>query len=782
MPCTIIFPAARCARQSRGNQRFSCFTDDFRYDEHGNQYNLLRKNSVPMGHQPTIDCPSTPEWSGIPPVPQISPTPSSVTSTRTPAWRGRHYQWIVSAIAALALFILLCVGWAARTIDDHVIQSAGQSLVQAAASAASRLKMMLLDRSRDIQTLSTASITRRLAPETLTEQLHTLQATHRAYRWIGVTDSQGTIIAATDPSHAAPDQSQRPWFQLAHSLSEVRILAAQAHDESDEPSAVTLIAPLRGRDGQFLGAIKAVVALPSLLTILDGTIQALTNLAWTAESPMGYLLLNEQGHVIVGSTPRQNHSINATTFNLTSSALDAPREEGFFQETPLRHGAPLITAYAHLLIPQADQALHWTLIVRADRNNVLASVWPPLWTLSLLAMLTLLPLLAFILMRVTALHEEWLTATRELQRASNAEAALTKRTEALQALVMAAQTLSAQQNLNELLDHLLAIARESTGARYAALEIASDEHHEEDQFLSAGTDDAAAQAIRTLPLERGATEPLRQQNSVLTLSNLTQHWAALGLFQDHTPLSSFLEVSIECHGHFFGRLSLANKLTDHGLAPAFNELDEQIVLTLAAQAGTAIQNLQLLEDSKEEARHDSLTKLLNHLAILNALTKELSRAERTRYPVAVLMADLDHFKRINDTYGHPIGDLVLRETARRLRQVARRYDHVGRAGGEEFLIIVPNCDLDTVEECAERFRAAISDWPFDTPNGPLTVTISIGATVASVEHPLSAELLLKMADYGLYRVKSRGRNGIDIVPHPQRLMTGQSRKTAQPTP
>ena len=141
--------------------------------------------------------------------------------------------------------------------------------------------------------------------------------------------------------------------------------------------------------------------------------------------------------------------------------------------------------------------------------------------------------------------------------------------------------------------------------------------------------------------------------------------------------------------------------------------------------------------------------------------------------MALLIADLDHFKRVNDTYGHPVGDVVIRETAQRLRATARRYDHVGRIGGEEFLIVAPNCDLDALRECAERFRVAISDMPFDTPSGPLTITVSIGATVWSSEHPLSSDLLCKMADYALYRVKSRGRNGIDIVPHPHALVIEQ---------
>jgi len=231
-------------------------------------------------------------------------------------------------------------------------------------------------------------------------------------------------------------------------------------------------------------------------------------------------------------------------------------------------------------------------------------------------------------------------------------------------------------------------------------------------------------------------------------------------------MTSFLGVPIRCHDQLFGHLFLANKAMPHGLADDFSELDEQVVLTLASQAGTAIQNLQLLHDSKEQASRDSLTGLLNHSTTLTVLTQELSRAERNHQPLAVLIADLDHFKKVNDTYGHLIGDVVLREAATRLRQTARHYDHVGRIGGEEFLIVVPNCDLDALRECAERFRSSISDLPFATPSGPLAITVSIGATVWSSEYPLNSDLLRKMADYALYRVKSHGRNGVDIIPHP----------------
>jgi diguanylate cyclase (GGDEF)-like protein len=378
---------------------------------------------------------------------------------------------------------------------------------------------------------------------------------------------------------------------------------------------------------------------------------------------------------------------------------------------------------------------------------------------------------------IKALHGEWGTAKREFERASDAETALMRRTEALHTLVAAAQRLAAQEDLGGLLHQLLHLAKENTGAHYAALRVYDGNARTAIQFLTAGIDDAAVRAIQTLPLEQGAWESIGQEGGAIRLAHLTKHWAALGLPEDYAPMTSFLGVPIQCQGQLFGRLSLANKLTPNGLATDFSELDEQVVLTLAAQAGTAIQNLQLLHDSKEQARHDSLTGLLNHSTILNALMQELSRAERNRHPVAILIADLDHFKEVNDTYGHPVGDTVLRETAQRLRETARSYDYVGRVGGEEFLIIVPNCDLDALRDCAERFRSAISGMPFDTLSGLLTVTVSIGATVWSSEHPLSSELLFKMADYALYRVKSHGRNGIDIVSHPHTPAMEQMKKT-----
>jgi len=211
---------------------------------------------------------------------------------------------------------------------------------------------------------------------------------------------------------------------------------------------------------------------------------------------------------------------------------------------------------------------------------------------------------------------------------------------------------------------------------------------------------------------------------------------------------------------------LIEKVLSDGVVTTFTDLDEQILTMLAAQAVVSIENLQLLQDSRERALRDSLTGLLNHSATLDALNRELFKTEREHERLAVIMADLDHFKRINDTHGHRVGDIVLREVAKRIREATRRYDLVGRVGGEEFLIFLPSCDEASASEFAERIRLAAGGSSIDTPVGPLFVTIRIGATTWSNENPAIPHLLWEIADQALYRVKQNGRNEIAFMPLP----------------
>jgi diguanylate cyclase (GGDEF)-like protein len=164
------------------------------------------------------------------------------------------------------------------------------------------------------------------------------------------------------------------------------------------------------------------------------------------------------------------------------------------------------------------------------------------------------------------------------------------------------------------------------------------------------------------------------------------------------------------------------------------------------------------EALRQQATHDGLTGLLNRSAILEVLHNELARAHRESQPISILMVDLDHFKQINDEFGHLAGDAVLREASSRMRTVVRRYDSVGRYGGEEFLVVLPGCDSVAAAAQAERLRLSLSGAPFVFGSGTCALTGSVGY-VCSTDVPAGdAESLVRLADDALYAAKDRGRN------------------------
>jgi two-component system cell cycle response regulator len=164
------------------------------------------------------------------------------------------------------------------------------------------------------------------------------------------------------------------------------------------------------------------------------------------------------------------------------------------------------------------------------------------------------------------------------------------------------------------------------------------------------------------------------------------------------------------------------------------------------------------ESLRFEAMHDSLTGLLNRGAVLEQLTKELVRASRRGAPVSVLMGDLDHFKNINDTFGHAAGDAVLRETARRLKAGMRAYDSVGRLGGEEFIAVLPECDAKTGLSVAQRLCRSLADTPTQYSGNSIAHSISIGVAATDQFGSARADELIRAADAALYRAKHAGRS------------------------
>jgi diguanylate cyclase (GGDEF)-like protein len=160
-----------------------------------------------------------------------------------------------------------------------------------------------------------------------------------------------------------------------------------------------------------------------------------------------------------------------------------------------------------------------------------------------------------------------------------------------------------------------------------------------------------------------------------------------------------------------------------------------------------------------EASHDPLVRIWNRRAIIELLGMELGRAKRLQTPLSVFFIDLDSFKLVNDSYGHAVGDDVLRSTAEKISKTVREYDHVGRYGGEEFLVVLPNCTTEAALEVAERVRQQIGGEPFVIAPIQVKTTASIGVCQwHSGQDPLD---LIQRADAAMYRAKQNGRNRVE---------------------
>ncbi len=216
---------------------------------------------------------------------------------------------------------------------------------------------------------------------------------------------------------------------------------------------------------------------------------------------------------------------------------------------------------------------------------------------------------------------------------------------------------------------------------------------------------------------------------------------------------------------------------DEPLADALRTLVRKIItldMSLAAETYHAV-NINRLQDSlnflrREEdylrllADTDSLTGLWNHECGLQRLAKALDDARISGEPLCVLMADLDHFKQVNDRYGHPVGDAVLRDTAARLRATVRRQDLVSRYGGEEFMIVFAATPLAIAREVALRMLPRVSATPINVQEQKISITISLGLCQARAADTLDE--VLQRADQALYQAKHQGRNQLVVAGDP----------------
>lgn len=195
-------------------------------------------------------------------------------------------------------------------------------------------------------------------------------------------------------------------------------------------------------------------------------------------------------------------------------------------------------------------------------------------------------------------------------------------------------------------------------------------------------------------------------------------------------------------------------------AHAYTAADLEILELLSANAAIAIENARLFAETRRLAITDGLTGVFNRRHFFELAEHEWNRAVRYPAPIAAMMIDADYFKRINDTFGHMIGDEVLRAIAVRCGETIRTIDVMGRFGGEEFAVLLPETTLEQARQAAERLRQYVAATPIITEAGSLPLTVSIGVASRETHAELTLDQLLDRADQALYMAKRQGRNRV----------------------
>jgi diguanylate cyclase (GGDEF)-like protein len=222
-------------------------------------------------------------------------------------------------------------------------------------------------------------------------------------------------------------------------------------------------------------------------------------------------------------------------------------------------------------------------------------------------------------------------------------------------------------------------------------------------------------------------------------------------------IASSTFVSLATKGRASGVIVLASPEKD-----MFSERAEQTFDIISRHANIVIDYARLYERTKKLSITDGLTKVFNHRYFQEQLTREFSRSRRSGKPLSLILLDIDHFKRFNDTYGHQQGDTVLKELARVLQSNIRFCDVLARYGGEEFAIIMPDTEMEVCGMASERLREAVEKHSVPGQDEELKVTISMGLSTTPSAEITSAAELISAADRALYRAKENGRNRVEM--------------------
>jgi diguanylate cyclase (GGDEF)-like protein len=349
---------------------------------------------------------------------------------------------------------------------------------------------------------------------------------------------------------------------------------------------------------------------------------------------------------------------------------------------------------------------------------------------------------------------ELLAHVRAMLRIRRAEVKLWHHTQELEALNAVATAVSSSLDMDQILavalEHMVGTATATAGAVWLRDE-------EGTAFLLAASTGLIADQLATVRrvwrlhphMSRAMRTGEAVQSSPEQGDDLLSHAVA--------NLHSSIYLPLIVRGSTLGLLALGSDR-----ANAFDPSLVKLLTTLSLTIAVAADNARLYAQTRLIADTDPVTDLFNHRYMQDAIEAELRRGGRTRRPFAIMMMDLDNFKSFNDTYGHPAGDELLRDVARMLTSVCRKTDSVGRYGGDEFVVLLPETNAEQAGALADRIQKAFAALPFHASHAPVTIGLSVGIAVYPYDSTLRHELI-KAADLALYQAKKSGRGRVRVA-------------------
>jgi len=234
------------------------------------------------------------------------------------------------------------------------------------------------------------------------------------------------------------------------------------------------------------------------------------------------------------------------------------------------------------------------------------------------------------------------------------------------------------------------------------------------------------------------------------------------MIEPKATLKSHLTLPLTIEGEIIGCISLNSDQPN-----AFDAQDLQFLSVIGYQMAASLKHFQRFSSIKNIAIYDTLTNLYNRRYFDERLEVEAQKSFFSDTSLSLVMVDIDHFKRVNDTFGHTEGDKVLCEIASLLKASVRKKDTVARYGGEEFILILPEAGLEESSMISERIRRLVESTPFEVGQARINLTVSLGISNFPSHHARTKEELVKMADSALYDAKRGGRNRVSIFNEPK---------------